>query len=228
MTIATNLENKPEGKISKKHHCLRKRPEHVRTSRCLRLGHVVQCPIHSDSFPLRLSECVKCNSADKRQVQQERKDRKKQSNSYLFGFFSSIGHVISFYVSLSGSSDWLVIPFVVAVTCQSHADAWFVRLHIAICLTQINLVVCCSRQSILLLFSPLALKTFPPQTLRQEFRIRSDSQCMILLHIHSPRHLSTFVYQPCNTLGCRSAPRNIMSSIVLDSVANVVIVDMFR
>ncbi|KAJ5800900.1 uncharacterized protein N7518_002968 [Penicillium psychrosexuale] len=76
-TVATKLENKPEGEISDKHHCLSKRPKHVRTSRCLRLGHVVQCPIHSDSFPLRLSECVKCNNADRRQVQQEHKDRKK-------------------------------------------------------------------------------------------------------------------------------------------------------
>lgn len=77
--VARKVESKPEDKIKdqNKHHCLRKRPTHVRTSRCLHLGHVVQCPIHPKSFPRRLSECVPCNSADERLVQQERKDKKK-------------------------------------------------------------------------------------------------------------------------------------------------------
>ncbi|KAJ5816345.1 hypothetical protein N7447_008578 [Penicillium robsamsonii] len=73
----TKVENQPKVEIYDGHHCRRKRPTHVRSLRCLRLGHVVQCPEHPESFPRRLSECVKCNSADKRQVQQERNDRKK-------------------------------------------------------------------------------------------------------------------------------------------------------
>ncbi|KAJ5270841.1 hypothetical protein N7505_006599 [Penicillium chrysogenum] len=81
--VPTKVEIKPEDKIEDKieikgkHHCLLKRPTHAPTSRCLRLGHVVQCPIHPNSFPRRLSECVPCNSADERLVQQERKNKKK-------------------------------------------------------------------------------------------------------------------------------------------------------
>ncbi|KAJ5520063.1 hypothetical protein N7463_000516 [Penicillium fimorum] len=73
----TKVETQPKVKIDDKHHCRRKRPTHVRTLRCLSLGHVVQCLEHPESFPRRLSECVKCNSVDKRQVQQERNNRKK-------------------------------------------------------------------------------------------------------------------------------------------------------
>jgi hypothetical protein len=71
--VATKVEIKPNPKKDWKHHC----PEqHVLTSRCIRLGHVVQCPIHPKSLPRRLSECVLCNSADRRLVQQERKEKK--------------------------------------------------------------------------------------------------------------------------------------------------------
>ncbi|KGO75292.1 hypothetical protein PITC_001050 [Penicillium italicum] len=76
--IATKVENKavvkPKGEKKGKHHCPEK---HVRTPRCIRLGHVVKCPIHPESYPRRLDECVKCVNADKRLVQQEQKDRKK-------------------------------------------------------------------------------------------------------------------------------------------------------
>ncbi|KAJ5372660.1 hypothetical protein N7517_004666 [Penicillium concentricum] len=85
--VAKKAENKPEAeaeatikvktKRKRKHNCPHKPPTHARTLRCLRLGHVVQCPEHPESFPRRLSECVECNSADRRQVQQERNDRKK-------------------------------------------------------------------------------------------------------------------------------------------------------
>ncbi|KAJ6133388.1 hypothetical protein N7471_008603 [Penicillium samsonianum] len=75
--VATKVQSMSEVKVDDKHHCLKKRPTHVRTPRCIRLGHVVQCPIHTDSYPRRLSECVPCNSADRRLVQQERKDKGK-------------------------------------------------------------------------------------------------------------------------------------------------------
>lgn len=75
--VATKVENMSEVKADDNHHCLKKRPTHVRTQRCFRLGHMVECPIHPKSFALRFSECVPCNNADRRQVQEERKDRKK-------------------------------------------------------------------------------------------------------------------------------------------------------
>ncbi|KAF4771588.1 hypothetical protein HAV15_004439 [Penicillium sp. str.  len=40
-------------------------------------GHVVQCPIHPGSFPRRLKDCVQCISAERRLVQQERKEKMK-------------------------------------------------------------------------------------------------------------------------------------------------------
>ncbi|KAJ5592421.1 hypothetical protein N7537_009325 [Penicillium hordei] len=75
--IATKVERQPEVKVNDKHHCLKKRPTHVPTQRCIRLGHVVQCPIHTDSYPRRLRECVQCISAERRLVQQERKEKMK-------------------------------------------------------------------------------------------------------------------------------------------------------
>ncbi|KAJ5210821.1 hypothetical protein N7491_010632 [Penicillium cf. griseofulvum] len=73
---AKKVENKREVEVHGEHHCLHKRPTHVWTRRCTRLGHEVECPIHPNSFSRRSSECVKCNSADRRQVQQVR-DKKK-------------------------------------------------------------------------------------------------------------------------------------------------------
>lgn len=69
--VATMVENKV--KFPKKHHC----DGHAPTWRCLRLGHVVQCPTHTDSFPQRLEDCVQCISAERRLVQQERKEKMK-------------------------------------------------------------------------------------------------------------------------------------------------------
>ncbi|CAI7665033.1 unnamed protein product [Penicillium palitans] len=40
-------------------------------------GHVVQCPTHRKSFPRRLEDCVQCISAERRLVQQERKEKMK-------------------------------------------------------------------------------------------------------------------------------------------------------
>ncbi|KAJ9486870.1 hypothetical protein VN97_g6460 [Penicillium thymicola] len=77
--LATKVESqpvgKPVGKPDGKHHCLRKRPTHAPAPRCIRLGHMVECPFHTDSYSRPLSECVKCISADRRLVQQERKEK---------------------------------------------------------------------------------------------------------------------------------------------------------
>ncbi|KAJ5530619.1 hypothetical protein N7527_004012 [Penicillium freii] len=70
--VAMTVENK--GEIPNKHHCHR---GHTPTRRCVRLGHVVECPIHPGSFPRRLRECVRCISAERRLVQQERKEKVK-------------------------------------------------------------------------------------------------------------------------------------------------------
>ncbi|KAJ5680925.1 hypothetical protein N7536_012064 [Penicillium majusculum] len=69
--VATTGENK--GTFLGNHHCRRHAPD----PRCIRLGHVVQCPIHPGSFPRRLKDCVQCISAERRLVQQERKEKMK-------------------------------------------------------------------------------------------------------------------------------------------------------
>ncbi|KAJ5922112.1 hypothetical protein N7516_009815 [Penicillium verrucosum] len=75
--LATKVESQPVGKPDGNHHCLRKRPTHAPAQRCVDLGHVVQCPFHTNSYPRRLSECVPCISADRRLVQQKRKEKGK-------------------------------------------------------------------------------------------------------------------------------------------------------
>ncbi|KAJ5565861.1 hypothetical protein N7535_007499 [Penicillium sp. DV-2018c] len=57
--------------IQNKHHCPRKRPTHVLTARCIRLGHVVQCPFHPGKFPRHVDECVSCVEGDKRRLRRE-------------------------------------------------------------------------------------------------------------------------------------------------------------
>ncbi|CRL20657.1 unnamed protein product [Penicillium camemberti] len=70
--VATTVKNK--GTFLGDHHC---HGRHAPTWRCLRLGHVVQCPTHRKSFPRRLEDCVQCISAERRLVQQERKEKMK-------------------------------------------------------------------------------------------------------------------------------------------------------
>ncbi|CAI7578494.1 unnamed protein product [Penicillium glandicola] len=52
--VLKKVENKPDDKFDGNRHCLYKRPTHVRTRRCIRLGHEVECPIHLNSFSRRL------------------------------------------------------------------------------------------------------------------------------------------------------------------------------